>query len=74
MGVLFDAGERRNVSLEDAVKELKRELSTRRRVYPGWVASGKLTQNTADHRIEAIQFAIQALETQIPQQTKLFEV
>lgn len=60
------------MNLEDVIKELKRELATRRSVYPRWVEFGKLSQATADHRIKAIEVAIENLEAQTAQQTSLF--
>lgn len=50
------------MTIDEVLKELKRELATRRRVYPNWVAQGKLTQATADHRVEAIEWAIDVIE------------
>lgn len=34
---------------------LKREIGMRRRVYPGRVASGKMTQHEMDHEIAVIE-------------------
>lgn len=47
------------VTLEDMCKEAERELALRRRVYPGWVAAGRLKQAQADRQI-AIMEAIAA--------------
>lgn len=55
---------------KDAVlKELRRELAMRHQLYPGWVSQGKLSQKTADHRIEAIEWAIAAIE-RLPEEEK----
>jgi hypothetical protein len=45
----------------EAVQELQRELGMRRRLYPGWVANGKLSQATADKRISLLLAAIELL-------------
>jgi hypothetical protein len=50
---------RMRITLERQVAEARRELGMRRRVYPRFVASDKLTQDQADDRI-AIQEAIVA--------------
>ena len=42
--------------------ELRRELATRQRVYPDWVRQNKLSQQTADHRTQALADAIIMLE------------
>lgn len=46
----------------EIIKELKRELGMRQRLYPDWVASGKLSSQTAEHRIKAIEQAIALLQ------------
>ena len=47
----------------EILTELRRELATRRRVYPEWVRAGKLSQRTADHRLAAIASAIALIES-----------
>ena len=46
------------------ISELKRELVTRRRVYPRWIANpdNKLTQALADYRIGCLEEAIRYIE------------
>lgn len=51
---------------EEVLKELQRELATRKQVYPKWVALGKLKRPTADHRIAAIEWAIDFIEKNAP--------
>lgn len=61
---------------DEVLKELKRELGMRRKLYPNWVQQGKLSQQTADHRIDAIEYAIDVLEEckpLDPVQPSLFE-
>lgn len=43
------------VTTEDKIRELKRELAMRARVYPHFVTSGALKQKTADRQIEVLQ-------------------
>jgi hypothetical protein len=42
-------------STEDKLAELRREWTLRRRVYPKWVAAGKLTQAEATRQLELIE-------------------
>lgn len=42
--------------------ELRREMKMRERVYPRWVAEGKMDQAAADHRIAAIKAACSDFE------------
>lgn len=49
------------MTLADQIKEARREVALRRRVFPGWVASGRLSQADADHRIEAMDAIVASL-------------
>ncbi len=60
------------MQLSSILQELKRELAVRQRVYPDWISNGKLTADTAQHRIDAIKAAIVLLEKSEPQQQELF--
>lgn len=42
------------ISLDQQIAEVNREIAMRRRVYPRFVASGKMTQEQADQRIAAM--------------------
>jgi hypothetical protein len=46
----------------DVVAELRRELAMRQRVYPRWVASGKLTATDMQRRISLLEAAIALIE------------
>jgi hypothetical protein len=59
--------------MTEVLKELRRELGMRRTCYPNWVAAGRLTKATADHRIAMIEQAIVALEVNQPKQQSIFE-
>ena len=50
-------------TLDEQVAALRRELALRLRVYPKWIASGKMTQHKAEHEIDCIRDAITTLET-----------
>jgi hypothetical protein len=39
------------ISLEEQIKAAQRELALRKKVYPGFVARGSMTQDEADYQI-----------------------
>lgn len=46
------------ITLEEMQDEIKREIATRKRVYPRWIDDGKIKKDVADFRVlvlEAIQ-------------------
>lgn len=51
-------------SLSAQIKEIRRELEVRRRVYPKWINSGRITQSTANHRIACLQSTLGYLQGQ----------
>lgn len=52
------------VSLPDQIKCVRREIGLRKRVYPRWVESGRLTQAKADAEIAAMKAVLATLERQ----------
>jgi hypothetical protein len=48
-------------TIADAIRELEREQTQRDRVFPRWVAEGKLKQHDAEWRRECLDVAIDAL-------------
>lgn len=51
------------VSLADQVACVKREVALRMRVYPRWVAAGRMTQAKAATEIACMQAVLKTLET-----------
>ncbi|MDQ3750434.1 MAG: hypothetical protein M3367_15675 [Acidobacteriota bacterium] len=49
------------ITLEEMSKEISRELVTRKRVYPRWVADGKINQQTADFRCLVLEALLRKL-------------
>ena len=49
------------ISLEDQLKEARRELALRKRCYPGWVQRGTLTEGQAAYYLEAMAAIVQTL-------------
>lgn len=43
------------ITTEHKISELRREIETRRRVYPGWVQNGRLSKQDADYRISVLE-------------------
>ena len=39
------------ITLDEMSDEIKRELATRKRVYPRWIEDGKIKQEIADFRV-----------------------
>lgn len=52
-------------TLEESLKELKRELDTRIRVYPDWISWGKVSFDVAQHRNDELRVLIDRLEKEI---------
>lgn len=49
------------VTLHDQLKCAQRELNLRRRVYPSWIARGKMSGQKADHEIAAMEAIVDTL-------------
>lgn len=43
------------VTIEQQIASVRRELALRQRVYPKWVAAGRMKQGAADQEIAAMQ-------------------
>lgn len=50
-----------DVSLDDEIKAVKRELAMRERVYPGWVKAGRMRQAEADTEIRRMRAVLKRL-------------
>jgi hypothetical protein len=50
-----------DISLAAEIADVKRELAMRERVYPRWVAAGKLTQAKADLQLRIMRRVLQRL-------------
>lgn len=47
--------------LDRQIKCVERELSMRKRVYPGWIEQGRISQKVADEEIEAMHGVLRTL-------------
>jgi antibiotic biosynthesis monooxygenase (ABM) superfamily enzyme len=52
------------ITSAEKAKEARREVAMRRRVYPGWVSSGKLSPAAADRQIAVMQAIAEDYERQ----------
>ena len=60
------------VTLTDQIKSAERELAIRKRVYPKWVDSRKMTSDQCRHEIDCQEATVALLKTwQEKQQPKL---
>ena len=60
-GDMFPAAKTADVTLDDKIKELERELRQRWHVYPRMVTAGNLNQQTADKQILILEAVIEDL-------------
>jgi hypothetical protein len=51
-----------DVPLSEQITEVKREMALRRRVYPNWIAAGRLTHPDADRQLGRMAAALATLE------------
>ena len=52
------------VPLGDQIAEVEREIVLRRRVYPRWIADGRLTERKADAQIATMEAVLATLRAQ----------
>jgi hypothetical protein len=48
-------------SLDEQIACVTREIALRERVYPKWVATGRMTKQTAEHEVAAMKAALGTL-------------
>ncbi len=48
--------------IQECIDEITRELATRRRVYPPWIDSGKISAAVAAHRIACLESVLEYLQ------------
>lgn len=53
---------------EQVLRELRRELALRQKLYPKWVADGSLARDTAQYQTEIMQFLVEEYEAKQAQQ------
>ena len=44
------------MTLTEQIRAVKREIDYRKRLYPKWVAEGKLEQKEANYQIEVMEY------------------
>ena len=43
------------ITLDEMIREVEREIALRRRVYPNWIASGRLKRDKAERQIKVME-------------------
>lgn len=51
-----------DVPIAQQISCIERELAFRRRCYPGWIQSGKITQATADQELARMEAVLATLQ------------
>lgn len=64
-------------TIKEEITELRRELQTRKGVYPQWQTLGKITKKDAEHRVACLESSIKRLEEierqQVGSQAAMFD-
>ncbi len=63
------------VTIDEQIAEVKREIAMRNKVYPKWIESGSLSKSKADFQIlvmEAVLISLQAIAREKAPQAGLF--
>lgn len=50
------------VTITEQIKVVRREIDYRKRLYPRWVADGRMTQLEANYQIEAMEYVLNTLQ------------
>lgn len=50
------------VTITEQIKGVRREIDYRKRLYPKWVADGRMKQKEADYQIELMEYVLNTLQ------------
>lgn len=50
------------VTITEQIKGVRREIDYRKRLYPKWVADGRMTQQEANYQIELMEYVLNTLQ------------
>lgn len=50
------------VTITEQIKGVRREIDYRKRLYPKWVADGRMKQKEADYQIELMEYVVNTLQ------------
>ncbi len=50
------------VTITEQIKGVRREIDYRKRLYPKWVAEGRMTQHEANYQIELMEYVLNTLQ------------
>lgn len=51
------------ITRDDKIAALRREMALRERVYPKWIASGRMKQSKADHELAVMRAILADYQT-----------
>ena len=57
-------------TIQEQLAAARREVAMRRRVYPRWVESGRMSQHTADHEMACMVAIVETLRGLVPPEPK----
>lgn len=49
------------IPIPEQLKEIRREIAVRERVYPRWIAANRITQHEADRKLEILRAVAETL-------------
>lgn len=58
------------MTTEEKMKEIKRELDMRKRVFPTWVLQGRISQAISDKRIKIMEEILADYQEKLKQENK----
>lgn len=56
----------KQITIDDMIKCVEREIGMRQRVYPRWVESKKMSQEKADYEIKCMEYVLYQLKIAKP--------
>ena len=60
------------ITNKEIIAEAERELKMRERVFPGWVAAQRMTQQESEYQLQGIKAILADYTANEPEQTDLF--
>lgn len=60
---------KKKYTIDDAIKEIKRELKMRKKVYPDWIVRKKINRDRAYNQYWALEKALHLLEAKAAETT-----
>ena len=58
------------ITTTEIIKEIQRELNTRKRVYPNWILQERIKENIANKRIKILEQVLEDYKQKLISETK----